>query len=358
MTSTADTTQHPDVSEISDLTEGLLPPSRTAEIRRHVDECGICGEVLVSLEEIRGLLGALPAPERMPDDIADRIDAALAAEPLRAPDDAADVSRETAVVGHDQEAGDQETEGQETRGRETQPALADRPTGHPRATTGPGRRPARRRRGIVLGTALGAAMVGVSVLMLQTVQNSTDSSGASKAKAADSGVSASEDGVNAFSGSPLSRRVEALLNSTGMPASGESDEKRAPSVEMQSTPDTESPTPSSPRTPLRTPAVTVPACIQQGIGRRTAALAIEEGTYEGTHAYLVVLPHQTSAALVQAYVMDAALCRRRPHGQGQAAPDPQLRPPLRIVPGAAPARRECIPRRIRWVGCESLNRPH
>ncbi|WP_406322004.1 anti-sigma factor family protein [Streptomyces sp. NBC_01637] len=313
MTSTADTTQHPDVSEISDLTEGLLSPSRTAEVRRHVDECGICGEVLVSLEEIRELLGALPAPKHMPDDIADRIDAALAAEPLRTPDDAADVSRETeAVVGQDQEAGDQET-----RGRETQPALADRPTGHPRATTGPGRRPARRRSRIILGTALGAAMVGVSVFMLQTVQNSSDSSGASKAKAADSGVSAPEDGVNAFSGSPLSRRVEALLNGTGMPASGESDEKRAPSVEMQSTPDTESPTPSSPRTPLRTPAVTVPTCIQQGIGRRTAALAIEEGTYEGTHAYLVVLPHQTSAALVQAYVMDASCVDADPTGKGK-----------------------------------------
>ncbi|MFE4953287.1 anti-sigma factor family protein [Streptomyces sp. NPDC056653] len=319
MTSTTDTTQHPDVSEISDLTEGVLPPSRTAEVRRHVNECGICGEVLNSLEKIRGLLGTLPDPERMPDDIADRIDAALAAEPLRSSDHAADVSRETeAVVGHDQEAGDQDSGGQETRGRETQPALADRPTGHPRATTGPGRRPARRRhRGIVLGTALGAAMVGVSVLMLQTVQNSPDSAGASKATAADSGVSAPEDGVNAFSGSPLSRHVEALLNGTGMPASGESDEKRAPSVEMQSTPDTESPTPSSPKTPLRTPAVTVPACIQQGIGRRTAALAIEEGTYEGTHAYLVVLPHQTNAALVQAYVMDASCVDADPTGKGK-----------------------------------------
>ncbi|MFI5630495.1 anti-sigma factor family protein [Streptomyces sp. NPDC051664] len=319
MTSMADTTQHPDVSEISDLTEGLLSPSRTAEVRRHVDGCGICAEVLVSLEEIRGLLGALPAPERMPDDIADRIDAALAAEPLRASDDAADVSRETeAVVEHGQEAGDQETEGQETPARETQPTVADRPTGHPRATTGPGRRPARRRRrGIVLGTAVGAAIVGVSVLMLQAVQNSADSAGASKAKSADSGVSAPEDGVNAFSGSPLSRRVEALLNSTGMPASGESDEKRAPSVEMQSTPDTESPPPPSPKTPLRTPAVTVPACIQQGIGRRTAALAIEEGTYEGTHAYLVVLPHRTNATLVQAYVMDAGCVDADPTGKGK-----------------------------------------
>ncbi|MFF2434952.1 anti-sigma factor family protein [Streptomyces sp. NPDC058107] len=317
MTSTADTTQHPDVSEISDLTEGLLSPSRTAEVRRHVDECDICGEVLVSLEEIRGLLGAMPAPERMPDDIADRIDAALAAEPP-ASDAAADVSRETqAVVEHGQEAGDQETESQETQSRETQPTLADRPAGHPRATTGPGRRPAQRRRRIVLGTALGAAMVGVSVLMLQTVQNSADSAGASKATAADSGVSTPKGGMNAFSGSLLSRRVEALLNSTGTPASGESDDKRAPSVEMQSTPETESSMSPSPKTPLRTPAVTVPTCIQQGIGRRTAALAIEEGTFEGTHAYLVVLPHQTDATLVQAYVMDAGCVDSDPTGTGK-----------------------------------------
>ena len=63
--------------------------------------------------------------------------------------------------------------------------------------------------------------------------------------------------------------------------------------------------------------MTVPACIQQGIGRRTAALAIEEGTYEGTHAYLVVLPHQTDATLVQAYVMDASCVDADPTGKGK-----------------------------------------
>lgn len=63
--------------------------------------------------------------------------------------------------------------------------------------------------------------------------------------------------------------------------------------------------------------MTVPACIQQGVGRRTAALAIEEGTYEGTHAYLVVLPHQTNAALVQAYVIDASCVDADPTGKGK-----------------------------------------
>ena len=82
MTSTTDTAGHPDVAEISDLTEGLLPASRTADVRRHLDECELCADVLASLEEIRGLLGTLPGPPQMPADVAGRIDAALAAEAL------------------------------------------------------------------------------------------------------------------------------------------------------------------------------------------------------------------------------------------------------------------------------------
>lgn len=60
MTSAADMTQHPDVSEISDLTEGLLTESRAAEVRSHTDTCDLCGDVLASLDEIRDLLGGLP----------------------------------------------------------------------------------------------------------------------------------------------------------------------------------------------------------------------------------------------------------------------------------------------------------
>ena len=81
-TDKADTAQHPDVSEISDLTEGLLSPSRSATVRRHLDGCTLCADVRSSLEEIRGLLGTLPGPPRMPAEIAGRIDAALAAEAL------------------------------------------------------------------------------------------------------------------------------------------------------------------------------------------------------------------------------------------------------------------------------------
>ena len=86
MTSTTDTDrEHPDVAEISDLTEGLLSavphrgrapaPRRVRALRRR----------LASLEEIRGLLGTLPGPHRMPADVAGRIDAALAAEACSMP---------------------------------------------------------------------------------------------------------------------------------------------------------------------------------------------------------------------------------------------------------------------------------
>lgn len=82
MTSTTDMAGHPDVAEISDLSEGILPPPRSADVRRHLDDCELCADVYASLEEIRDLLGTLPGPPRMPADVAGRIDAALAAEAL------------------------------------------------------------------------------------------------------------------------------------------------------------------------------------------------------------------------------------------------------------------------------------
>lgn len=175
MTSTTDTTQHPDVSEISDLTEGVLSPPRTADVRRHVDGCDLCSDVLASLEEIRSLLGSMPAPQAMPIDIADRIDAALADEAsvvATASDPEAEGSRAKTDVSRDAEA----DVSRETEQAATAQELADRPAGHARAATGPGRRPVRRRRRrAVLGTTLGAAVVGVSVFLLQNVTTSHNS---------------------------------------------------------------------------------------------------------------------------------------------------------------------------------------
>lgn len=302
MTSTTETTQHPDVSEISDLTEGLLPPSRAAEVRGHVDGCELCGDVHASLVEIRELLGTVPAPQHMPHDVVDRLDAALAAEALSttAPVGAAPhVSRETQPSG--------------AQKPDAESSLSDRPAGRPRAATGPGRRSARRRRTAVLGTAVGAAVVGVSFFMLQNVQSSQDDA---SLKAADHGSSSTAKGTGIFTASTLEGRVQTLLLNAGTKSAGrdgtDAEKQAPPSVDIQSTPKNDSPGSESPGTPLRAPAVSVPLCVEQGIGRKTAALAVEEGTYEGTDAFLVVLPHPSDATRVQAYVVDAACVREEP----------------------------------------------
>ncbi|MGW4233833.1 anti-sigma factor family protein [Streptomyces sp. NPDC004980] len=297
MTSTADTAQHPDVSEISDFTEGLLSPSRAAELRLHIDTCVQCGDVHSSLEEIRSLLGTLPAHERMPEDIADRIDVALAAESFAA-------------------AGTQDTAGSVSRETYDQPPenpAAARPAGRPRGATGPGRRPARRRRRtVILGTAFGAAFVGMSVFLLQSVQESQNAS----KSAADHGVSAAEKSTGDFSEDTLEGQVHALLSETAAPETPGSAVTK-PSTDTKSSPQNMSPDSAPPRTPLRTPVVDVPPCVQEGTGRNAPALAVEEGSYQGTAAFLVVLPHPTDSSRVQAYVVDAACVGTTPAAKGQ-----------------------------------------
>ncbi|MFI2783930.1 anti-sigma factor family protein [Streptomyces sp. ALB3] len=295
MTSTADTTQHPDASEISDLTEGLLPPTRAVVLRRHIDACPECGEIHASLEEIRSLLGTgLPVREPMPDDVADRIDAALAAEAAAArpaPSGAVAVSRETAPEG----------------------ATALRPAGRPRGATGPGRRPSRpRRRTVILGTAFGAAAVGMSVLLLQSLQPSQKSAGTM----ADHGVSAAEKSQESFSADTLEDRVHTLLRGTRAAETPDTDPGK-PSLDTKSSPGDTPPGNTPPQTPFRTPVIDVPLCVLQGTGRDAPALALQRGSYQGTAAFLVVLPHPNDSSRVQAYVVDAACVDTAPSAKGQ-----------------------------------------
>ncbi|MEU0084856.1 hypothetical protein [Streptomyces sp. NPDC006274] len=285
-TGRADTTGHPDVSELSDLTEGILPASRTAEVRRHLDDCGLCSDVQTSLGEIRGLLGTLPGPPRMPAEIAGRIDAALAAEALldsTARGEADPVSRETVLPPLAAE----------------QPAVSGRPAGHPRAATGPGRKgKARRRRTTVLSAVLGAAAVGVSVMFLQSVQTSSSDDAATAQK--ESSVSAATSGGAEFSGSALDSRVHALLAAAPT-------QEAAPRIEKAPSQDS-APTDVSPKS---SPDAAVPDCVQQGTGRADSPIAVEQGTYEGATAYLVLMAHPKDSTRVQAYVIDAD-CVDRP----------------------------------------------
>ncbi|NEB79737.1 hypothetical protein G3I40_31640 [Streptomyces sp. SID14478] len=289
MTSTTDTAEHPEVTEISDLAEGLLPTSRTSDVRRHLDNCALCADVYASLEEIRGVLGSLPGTPRMPEDVASRIDAALAAEAFldnlppaaqaHTASEAADpVSRETSRADVPDPA----------------PRPADRPAGHSRAAAGPGRKPRttkRRRTGAALGAVLTAAALGVGALLLQNGGGSPVA-----------GHTPSTDTADTFAGSPLKAKVSDLLGSGGLSPAPTSTEE--PSFGTKE---------SGPKTPNALPkrAVSVPACIQLGTHRNEDPLAAEMGTYEGKGAYLVVLPHSSDPAhRVTAFVVDAACVKQ------------------------------------------------
>ncbi|MFD9880453.1 anti-sigma factor family protein [Streptomyces alboflavus] len=323
MTTTTDSAEHPDVAEISDLTEGLLSPSRTLDVRQHLDDCPLCADVYASLEEIRGMLGSLPGPPRMPTDVAERIDAALAAEALLDATATATVAEVEGAgldgSGHESDAAT--ASGRETAAepvahvsRETSPPDAPKPTagsgtgalptstsssssahgpaGHPRAATGPGRGGrlrGRRRRTTMLGAVFTAAALGLGALLIQPWSDDSTES-----------PTASSTGKDTFSKSKLEAQVSDLL-SEEQKISGTDTGGKKPSFDTRSSPDG---TPQKGST-MREEYVEVPACIEKGLGGRTP-LAASKGTYEGTNAYLVVVPHDTDGAKVSAFVVDAA----------------------------------------------------
>lgn len=283
MTSSTDTAGHPDVAEISDLTEGLLPPDRSTDVRLHLDACEACADMYASLEEIRGLLGSVPAPERMPDDVTARIEAALAAEaPLdtQGADTAGHVSRETSVT-------------------------ADRPTGHARAATGPGRKArerGRRRSRLVLGAVLTAAVLGAGTLVVTSLRGNTDHTTAHRTPTASAGT---------FSGDSVQNQVHGLLvTKKGLPQSSEK-----PRLGTES----ESGTPRStegPNTLIQT-EVPVPDCVRQALGQSPDVLGAKTGTYGGKAAYLVVVADSQDSKRVTAYVVDAVCVQQQPASVGR-----------------------------------------
>ncbi|PZH08329.1 hypothetical protein C1I97_16155 [Streptomyces sp. NTH33] len=285
MTTTTDAAGHPDAAEISDLTEGLLGPSRATDLRRHLDECELCADVHASLEEIRGLLGTLPEPPGMPGDVVDRIDAALAAE-------AAETVEATEATEAPEPTESDSAAGNAHVSRET--SAASRPSGHARASsTGPGRK-ARTRRGrrriAVLGSAFVVAVLGVASVVVTALHDDKGSDTTAHGR-----PSASAD---TFAEGTLRTQVADLLQKT-QKAPGDT---RAPrSFGVGSAPDTGKPK------VLKTPTVTVPSCVRQGINDSGVPLAAQAGTYDGKDAYLVVLPDPSGdSTRVMAYLVDAS----------------------------------------------------
>ncbi|MGW7606042.1 hypothetical protein ACWGKW_01930 [Streptomyces sp. NPDC054766] len=292
MTSTTDKAGHPDVAEISDLTEGLLSPSRTEDVRQHLDGCVLCTDVYDSLEEIRGLLGTLPGPQHMPDDVAGRIDAALAAEALlsaTAPDEASDTDDDRAHVS-----------------RET--SNAGGPSGHPRAATGPGR-PHRarhgRRRAVLLTTAFAVVALGLGAILVQSLGDDSSGSTHQTATQQESGSRST------FSEKTLRSEVSDLLAKNKK--SGDSSASAKPwGVESQ-----DGGTDSGGVKTLITPIPAVPQCVQQGTGDPGALLAAKEGSYQGTGVYLLVVSDVADKARVTAYIVDSSCSKQTSPSPGR-----------------------------------------
>ncbi|GGX12244.1 hypothetical protein GCM10010297_37070 [Streptomyces malachitofuscus] len=282
MTSTKDMAEHPDVAEISDLTEGLLPSARSTDVRRHLEACELCADVHASLEEIRDLLGAVPGPPRMPDEVARRIDAALAAEALlhaTAPEP--ETAGEIPAVSPASSDADRAHVSRETS------TPSSRPTGRPRpSTTGPGRKnrlPGGRRRIAVLGTVFTVAALGLGSVVLSSLNDDTGPDDGQRTTASDT-----------FSEEKLERQVTDLLARSQQKGNGSSSPHTF-GLESESGA-------ANPRV-LKAPSV--PECVREGIGRNDAALATEQGIFRGEQALLVVLPDTSDDTRVTAYIVEA-----------------------------------------------------
>ncbi|MFF3563854.1 anti-sigma factor family protein [Streptomyces sp. NPDC002574] len=291
MTSPTGTNEHPEVAEISDFTEGILPPQRSASIRGHLDDCPLCADVRASLEEIRELLGTLPGPPRMPADIAGRIDAALAAEVLL-DSTAPVVSRETSPVTVATPVS-----------RETSSAGGRGPDGRGTAATGPGRPPVRARRrwhkGLVLTVSamavLGLGGLGAALVESSSGQskNATDAAVGTK----DSAASAGQSDERSEAADLLRTQVQELLAGTAHNHVQQKPDSQSPLMDVNGVP---------------------PSCVLRAIDRPDdgTPLAARRGVYDGSDSYLVVLPHPGDRSLVDAFLVDASCAAATPSPTG------------------------------------------
>lgn len=312
MTSTTGQGPHPEVSELSDWSEGLLPAEREAAVRAHVDGCGLCADVVVSLEEIRGLLGTLPV-EPMPADVAARIDAALAHVP-RETSTAADTGADTdgAVSGAVDTPETAVADAHVSRGTSTATSGAGgtspgsggaahtpgAPGGRPSGPTGPGRtgstrsghggRGARRRR-TLLASGYAAAVLALGGVVYGIVEAGGSSSNGAQT---DSSTAKTHAGAGADS---VASSVRALLAQQPGQDGAATDRGNSPMLSKTPHPDV---APAGP--------AAVPSCVLSATHRAQQPIASEREVFQGVDAYLLVLPHPADSARVDAFVVNAS----------------------------------------------------
>lgn len=270
------TEAHPEPAELAALDEDLLPESESREVRRHLAECTACAATVDELQALQQELAAVYPSEPMPERVAARIDAAIAAER------SAVVSRET---------------------RRRWPAVA-------------------------LAAALASAVLGVGAVVLSNLDIGDSSADQAAAGAElgvaeeDAGYSSVEDAVRALlhperDGEPfVAEGLESGDLGTEPTDTAPTDTAPTDDAASEGTEGEAWPTESLPHDPLDSagadgatvidPAAgSAPACAVSLIGRPEAPLASTSGfLYRGVEAYLVVLPHPDDAHLVDAYVVE------------------------------------------------------
>ncbi|MFF0389588.1 anti-sigma factor family protein [Kitasatospora sp. NPDC004615] len=157
--------EHPDLDVLADLAEELLPPEQAEPLHHHLAGCPSCAEDYAALRGLPELLADTPAPP-MPQDIADRLTAALAAESA--------ARTET----HPEDRTEARTDDRPERpaAGPSGPPRTGGPAGSPRAASGPGRRERRRRRALSLLLATAAVAVVATlggVLLSRNAPSST-----------------------------------------------------------------------------------------------------------------------------------------------------------------------------------------
>lgn len=300
------TDEHPEVAEISALTEGLLPPERSGDVRAHLSECELCADVRQCLEEIRGALGTLPGPVHMPSDIAGRIDAALAAEALldaTAPDTGrTETSAQPGGPAEEPSGVSRETADSEAVPHQTSPIgkpgdrAVDRPAGRARGASGPGRTAhrSRRRRTALLGAAGAVIVLTVVGLLLPGLRSDPSDTASGERKP----PVTPESSQGALTDEVLEARVRSLLADSG---AGKPEQGGQPNAAPGASDFTTKASPGS----QGTDTFTMPPCIRDGIDRTEAPLAVGMDVYQEQEAYIVVLPHGSDATRVDAYVVEA-----------------------------------------------------
>ncbi|MET7679433.1 hypothetical protein [Streptomyces sp. NPDC005423] len=144
-----------------------------------------------------------------------------------------------------------------------------------------------------------AAVLGAGTLLLQSLTDHTSSD-----TTAHGTLTSSAD---SFGKGQLESQVAGLLASK-KPSDGSSESSSGSEKpwNAESEPDGSGSTSKKPQTLIQ-PSASIPACIRQGINRgNDDVLGAKQGTYNGTAAYLVVLPDVSDSTRVTAYVVDSS----------------------------------------------------